>query len=103
MRILAKQGASAGRTLAVKGGAVSTITPVWGADASMLAPRDNSKTAQSIDYKLPPSITAPIKAGAQVGSAQIVVDGKPQQTIALVAPNDVGQAAWYWRVIERWY
>jgi D-alanyl-D-alanine carboxypeptidase (penicillin-binding protein 5/6) len=103
MRTLAKQGASAGRTLAVKGGAVSTITPVWGADASMLAARDNSKTAQSIDYKLPPSITAPIKAGAQVGSAQIVVDGKPQQTIALVAPNDVGQAAWYWRVIERWY
>jgi D-alanyl-D-alanine carboxypeptidase (penicillin-binding protein 5/6) len=103
MRTLAKQGESAGRTLRVKGGAVSTITPVWGTDASMLALRDDSKTATSIDYKLPPSIAAPIKAGTQVGSAQIIVDGKPQQTIALIAPNDVGQAAWYWRVLERWY
>jgi D-alanyl-D-alanine carboxypeptidase (penicillin-binding protein 5/6) len=103
MRTLAKQGAPAGRTIPVKGGAVSTITPVWGADASMLAPRDDSKTSPSIDYKLPPSITAPIKAGTQVGSAQIIVDGKPQQTIALIAPNDVGQAAWYWRLVERWY
>ncbi|HTT76411.1 MAG TPA: D-alanyl-D-alanine carboxypeptidase family protein [Candidatus Binataceae bacterium] len=103
MRALAKQGAPAGRTLAVKDGALSTITPVWGADASMLAPRDDSKLAISIDYKLPPRITAPIKAGTQVGSAQIIVDGKPQQVIALVAPKDVGQAAWYWRVIDRWY
>ncbi|HTW89459.1 MAG TPA: hypothetical protein VMD75_15795, partial [Candidatus Binataceae bacterium] len=96
-------GVPAGRTLAVKDGALSTITPVWGADASMLAPRDDSKLAISIDYKLPPRITAPIKAGTQVGSAQIIVDGKPQQVIALVAPKDVGQAAWYWRVIDRWY
>ena len=103
MRTLAKQGAPAGRPLAVKGGTVWTITPVWGADASMLALRERSNIAPSIDYKLPTSVTAPIKAGAQVGSAQIIVDGKPQQTVALVAPNDVGQAAWYWRVIERWY
>jgi D-alanyl-D-alanine carboxypeptidase (penicillin-binding protein 5/6) len=103
MRTLAKQGAPAGRTLAVKGGAVWTITPEWGADASMLALRDDSKTEPSIGYKLPSSITAPIKAGTQVGSAQIIVDGKPQQTIALIAPNDVGQAAWYWRLVERWY
>jgi serine-type D-Ala-D-Ala carboxypeptidase (penicillin-binding protein 5/6) len=74
MRLLAKQGAPAGRTLAVKGGAISSITPVWGADASMLAPREEGKTSTSINYKLPPSIAAPIKAGTRVGSAQIIVD-----------------------------
>jgi hypothetical protein len=69
----------------------------------MLALREGSKNSTSINYKLPPSITAPIKAGTQVGSAQIIVDGKPQQLIALVAPDDVAQAAWYWRLVERWY
>jgi serine-type D-Ala-D-Ala carboxypeptidase (penicillin-binding protein 5/6) len=103
MRMLARQGSPAGRTVAVRGGAVWTITPVWGADASVLALRDNGKTTATIDYKLPASINAPIKAGTQIGSAQIIVDGKRQQTIALIAPNDVGQAAWYWRVVERWY
>jgi serine-type D-Ala-D-Ala carboxypeptidase (penicillin-binding protein 5/6) len=103
MRTLAKQGAAIDRTLAVKDGAVRTIRPVWGANASMLALRDDNKTVTTVAYKLPSSITAPIKAGTQVGSAQIIVDGKPQQVIALVAPKDIGQAAWYWRVVERWY
>jgi serine-type D-Ala-D-Ala carboxypeptidase (penicillin-binding protein 5/6) len=102
MRQLAAKGAAAGKTVAVKDGAVSSITPVWGADASMLMPRDDSKAGTSINYQLPASITAPIKAGTQVGSAQIVVDGKPQQAIALLAPNDVAQASWLWRMIDRW-
>jgi hypothetical protein len=30
------------------------------------------------------------------------VDGQPQQTIALLAPTDVAQASWLWRMIDRW-
>lgn len=103
MRQLAAKGTPAAKTIVVKDGAVSRLTPVWGADASMLARRDDSNSSTSINYQLPASIVAPIKAGTQVGSAQILVNGKPQQAIPLLAPSDVAQASWIWRMIDRWY
>jgi hypothetical protein len=37
-----------------------------------------------------------------VRSKQIIVDGQPRQAIALLAPTDVAQASWLWRMIDRW-
>jgi serine-type D-Ala-D-Ala carboxypeptidase (penicillin-binding protein 5/6) len=102
MRQLATKGTPAGQTVAVKDGAVWSITPVWGGDASILVQRDQGNNAVSIDYHMPGSVTAPIKAGRQVGSARIMVNGQPQREIALIAPNSVAAASWIWRLIDRW-
>ncbi|MGA2410129.1 MAG: D-alanyl-D-alanine carboxypeptidase family protein [Candidatus Binataceae bacterium] len=103
IRQLAQKGAPIDRTVKVKGGAVSTITPVWDADAAVLEPRDGTKTDPSISYQLPESITAPILGGTRVGTARITVNGKPQPDIALIAPADVAQSSWIWRMIDRVY
>jgi serine-type D-Ala-D-Ala carboxypeptidase (penicillin-binding protein 5/6) len=100
MRQVAAKGAPAGKTLAVKDGAVWSITPVWSTDASVLVQRDHGNSAVSIDYDLPAAIKAPIQAGARVGSARLMVNGQPQREIALIAPNDVASASWIWRLIE---
>jgi len=103
MRQLAKKGAPIGRTVKVNGGAVSSITPVWDADAAVLESRDGAQTDPSISYQLPASVTAPIQAGTRIGTARIVASGKPQPEIALVAPADVAQSSWLWRMFDRIY
>ena len=103
MRQLAKKGAPIDRAVKVKGGAVSSITPVWAAAASILEPREGGQPGTSISYQLPASVTAPIKAGSRIGTAQIIAGGNPQQEIALVAPSDVDQSSWIWRMLDRLY
>jgi D-alanyl-D-alanine carboxypeptidase (penicillin-binding protein 5/6) len=99
MHEIAKKGAPIGRTVAVKGGAISAIDPVWGADASVFVKREEAKNAFSIDYDEPAAIGAPIRAGQRIGTAQIMVKGKPQQSIAIVAPAEVARGTLWQRLM----
>jgi len=91
MHEVAKKGAPIRQTITVKGGAIGTITPVWGAAASVLIKRSETKDAYTIKYNLPPAIAAPVKAGQAIGTAEIIVQGKSQQTIAILTPVAVAQ------------
>ena len=93
MREVAKKGTPIAPTVAVKGGAVSSIKPVWAADAAVFMKREAPKHSFTIDYKLPTTIAAPFKAGQPIGTGEIVVDGKPQQSIAIVAPTEVARGS----------
>jgi serine-type D-Ala-D-Ala carboxypeptidase (penicillin-binding protein 5/6) len=99
MHEVAKKGAPITRTVAVKDGAMSTIKPVWGADAAVLIKRDAARNSFTINYELPPSITAPVTAGQAIGGAKIVVQGKPQQTIPILAPVAVARGSLLQRLI----
>jgi D-alanyl-D-alanine carboxypeptidase (penicillin-binding protein 5/6) len=91
MHEVAKKGTPIGRTVAVKGGAIGAIKPVWGGDASVLIKRDEAKNSFTINYNLPAAITAPVTAGQAIGAAEIIVHGKPQRTIPILAPAAVAQ------------
>ncbi len=99
MREIAKKGSPIDRTVAVKGGAISTIKPVWGADASVLVKRDDAKNSFSIDYKLPAAISAPISAGQKIGTARIIVQGNPQQSIPILAATAVARGSLFQRLM----
>jgi D-alanyl-D-alanine carboxypeptidase (penicillin-binding protein 5/6) len=90
---VAKKGTPIARTVTVKGGAVSSIRPVWAADAAVFMKREGKKNSFAIDYKLPAAIDAPVKAGQPIGTGEIIVDGKPQQVIAIVAPAAVARGS----------
>ncbi len=91
MREVAKKGTPIAQTVAVKGGAVNSIKPVWAADAAVFLKREAQKNSFTIDYKLPAAIAAPVKAGQPIGTGEIIVDGKPQQAIAIIAPAAVAR------------
>jgi len=91
MREVAKKGAPIKQAIAVTGGAIATISPVWGSDATVLIKRDDSKGAYLINYKLPAAIAAPVTAGQTIGTAEIIVQGKLQQTIPMLSPIAVAQ------------
>ena len=101
MHEVAKKGAPINRTVAIKGGAVGTIKPVWGADASVLIKRGEAKNSFSITYNLPAAIPAPVKAGQAIGVARIIVQGEPQQSISILAPTDVAQGSLLRRLMGR--
>ncbi len=84
-----KKGATASQTVAIVNGAAPSLTPVFASDAGIFSKRGESAKAVKIAYSLPASINAPIKAGQQIGTAQILEAGKPINTVALVAPADV--------------
>lgn len=90
---VAKKGAPIGQTVVVKGGAVNSIRPVWATDAAVFKKREAQKSSFTIDYKLPAAIEAPVKARQPIGTAEIIVDGKPQRSIAVVAPVDVARGS----------
>jgi serine-type D-Ala-D-Ala carboxypeptidase (penicillin-binding protein 5/6) len=96
---VAKKGTPIARTIAVKGGAIGTIKPVWGTDASVLIKRGEAKNSFTIDYNLPAAITAPVIAGQAIGAAEIIVQGKPQQAIPILAPADVARGSLLQRLI----
>jgi len=99
MRQVAKKGSPIAETVSVKGGAISSIHPVWDADAAVFLKRDAPKGSFSISYKLPTAVEAPITSGQQVGTGEIIVDGKPQQEIPIVAPVDVARGTLIQRLI----
>jgi D-alanyl-D-alanine carboxypeptidase (penicillin-binding protein 5/6) len=101
MRQVAKQGAAVSHSLAIKGGTISSLKPVWGTDASIFVKRGAEKGAYKIDFRLPASIRAPVRTGQQVGTGGILVAGKLQQEIPLLAPADVGEGSWWRRLMGK--
>jgi serine-type D-Ala-D-Ala carboxypeptidase (penicillin-binding protein 5/6) len=99
MREVARKGSPITEAVAVKGGAISSIRPVWGADAAVFLKRDAPKGSFSISYQLPAAIDAPVTAGQPVGTGKIIVDGKAQQEIPIVAPADIARGSLIQRLI----
>jgi D-alanyl-D-alanine carboxypeptidase (penicillin-binding protein 5/6) len=89
MKPVARKGSPVQQTVAVKDGALANLTPVWADDLTVFMKRGDDKIAYKVNYELPPSIAAPVRAGQKVGSAQIVNAGQPGQSISLLAPADV--------------
>src|SRR5579864_3204475 len=65
MRTVAKAGTPVDQTVAVKDGAVDSVKPVWARDVSVFVKRDEAKRAFKLDYKLPPSVAAPVTARSE--------------------------------------
>ena len=99
MREVAKKGTPIAQAVTVKGGTIGSIRPVWAADATVFMKRDAQKQSYTINYALPATIAAPIKAGQSIGTGEVIVEGKPQQAIAVVAPADVAQGSLIQRLI----
>lgn len=89
MHPVASKGSAAPGAVAVTGGSVASIKPVFAGDAAVFTRRDQSAKAVELDYNLPSTVAAPLKAGQQLGTAQVMQDGKAIDTIALVVPADV--------------
>ena len=75
----------------MSGGAVASIKPVFAGDAAVFTRRDQAAKTVELDYNLPQQVAAPLRAGQQIGTAQVMQDGKAIDTIALVAPADVAK------------
>jgi D-alanyl-D-alanine carboxypeptidase (penicillin-binding protein 5/6) len=90
---IAKKGAPIAQSVAVSDADIDRIKPVWGSDAGVFVKHGDANSAIKIDYNLPQSIKAPIKAGQQIGTANVTEGGKPVTTIALIAPTDIARSA----------
>jgi serine-type D-Ala-D-Ala carboxypeptidase (penicillin-binding protein 5/6) len=93
MHPVAKKGAPIPQSVAVTDADIASIKPVWGADAGVFVKRDDPQNAIKVDYRLPPSIAAPVKAGQQIGTASVTEGGKPVATIPILAASDIGKSA----------
>jgi serine-type D-Ala-D-Ala carboxypeptidase (penicillin-binding protein 5/6) len=93
MHPIAKKGAPIAQAVAVTDAETQTIKPIWGGDAGVFVKRGDAKSAIKVDYNLPASIAAPLKAGQQIGTANVTEGGKSVATIALLAPSDVAKKA----------
>ncbi|HYB89722.1 MAG TPA: D-alanyl-D-alanine carboxypeptidase family protein [Candidatus Binataceae bacterium] len=91
MRTVAAKGAPVKQAVTVTGGAAASLTPVFGGDAAVFVKRSAAKNALQVVYNLPPSVAAPVSAGQQIGTANIVQDGKPVASVSLVAPAEVAK------------
>lgn len=89
MASIAKKGSAASQTVAITNGASPTMAPVFAADAAVFSKRGEAKKDVKITYTLPATINAPVKAGQQIGTAQVMANGKVIETVALIAPADV--------------
>ncbi|HEY9159298.1 D-alanyl-D-alanine carboxypeptidase family protein [Candidatus Binatus sp.] len=93
MHSVAKKGMPIAQSVAVTDAETASIKPVWGADAGVFVKRGDANNAIKVDYNLPPSIEAPVKAGQQIGTANVTAGGKSVATIALLAPSDIAKKA----------
>jgi serine-type D-Ala-D-Ala carboxypeptidase (penicillin-binding protein 5/6) len=91
MKPVAKKGGVSSVSVAVTDGAASRLIPVWGDDAAVFMKRGNEKAAYKVSYEVPAMISAPVRAGQKIGTAEVIVDGQPASTIALLAPSDVAE------------
>ena len=92
MHQVAKKGAPIAQSVAVTGADTASIKPVWGGDAGVFIKHGDASSAVKVDYNLPASIAAPVKAGQQIGTANVTEGGKPVATIALLAPSDIAKS-----------
>ena len=86
---VAKKGAPITEAITVSGGSSSQLKPVWGADLNIFMKHGDEKTAFKVDYQLPAKLQAPIKAGQDIGTGNVIVDGQAAGSAPLVAPADV--------------
>jgi D-alanyl-D-alanine carboxypeptidase (penicillin-binding protein 5/6) len=93
MHLVAKKGMPIAQSVAVTDAETASIKPVWGGDAGVFVKRGDANNAIKVDYNLPPSIAAPVKAGQQIGTANVAAGGKSMATIALLAPSDIAKKA----------
>jgi len=89
MHPIAKKGSPVAQSVAVTGAQIESMKPIWGSDAGVFVKRGDAKDVLKVDYSLPASVAAPIKAGQQIGTAQVSEGGKPVATIALLAPTEI--------------
>src|SRR5262249_61190105 len=89
MARVANTGPAGTQTGILAEGSIPRLPPIFGSDAAMFAKRGAAKKSVTVEYNLPKSITAPVKAGEQVGTAQVIADGKPVESVVLIAPADV--------------
>src|SRR5262249_25189750 len=75
MRVVGKQGAPIEQALAVSGGSLASFRPVWARDLSVMAKRGD-ETGLKVEFQLPASLAAPIRAGQPVGVGQATSAGK---------------------------
>jgi len=93
MHPIARKGAPIAQSVVVTDADTNSIKPIWGGDAGVFVKRGDANNAIKVDYNLPPSITAPLKAGQRIGTANVTEGGKSVATIALLAPSDVARSA----------
>jgi D-alanyl-D-alanine carboxypeptidase (penicillin-binding protein 5/6) len=89
MRVVGQKGAPIAQALAVSGGSLASFRPVWGGNLSVLQKRGDD-AALKMEFHLPDSIVAPIRAGQQVGAGQATSAGKVMASAPLVAPAAIG-------------
>jgi D-alanyl-D-alanine carboxypeptidase (penicillin-binding protein 5/6) len=89
MRVVGKQGVPITQTLAVSGGSSANFKPVWGHNLSVLQKR-GEEAAAKVEFQLPTSLAAPIRAGQLVGVGQAISGGKVVASAPLVAPEAIG-------------
>jgi len=89
MRVVGKQGAPIEQALAVSGGSLASFRPVWARDLSVMAKRGD-ETGLKVEFQLPASLAAPIRAGQPVGVGQATSAGKVLASAPLVAPTAIG-------------
>ncbi|HLI79566.1 MAG TPA: D-alanyl-D-alanine carboxypeptidase family protein [Candidatus Binataceae bacterium] len=91
MKAVAKKGSAASISVAVNDGAASKVVPIWGDDAAVFMKRGDNKAAYKVNYEVPATIAAPVRAGQKIGKAEVMVDGQSPTTIALLAPSDIAE------------
>ncbi|HEY6395029.1 MAG TPA: D-alanyl-D-alanine carboxypeptidase family protein, partial [Candidatus Binataceae bacterium] len=91
MHPIAKKGAEISQTVAVANGEALSLKPMWAADGAVFMKRGDSAKSLKVQYNLPASINAPVKAGQQIGSAEVTNGGRPVETIGLLAPADIAK------------
>src|SRR5258708_26887506 len=89
MQRMDKKGPPVQQKGGVTGAETDAIKPVWATDAGVFVKRGDAKSVLKVDYSLPASIAGPIKAGQQIGTAEVTESGKPVATIALLAPAEI--------------
>jgi D-alanyl-D-alanine carboxypeptidase (penicillin-binding protein 5/6) len=89
IRVVAQKGAPIAQALAVSGGSLASFKPVWGGNLSVLQKRGDD-AALKMEFHVPDSIVAPIRAGQQVGAGQATSGGKVLASAPLVAPAAIG-------------
>jgi D-alanyl-D-alanine carboxypeptidase (penicillin-binding protein 5/6) len=91
MHSVAKKGMPVAQSVAVTDAETASIKPVWGGDAGVFVKRGDANNAIKVDYNLPASIAAPVRAGQQIGTANVTAGGRSVATIALLAPSDIAK------------
>jgi D-alanyl-D-alanine carboxypeptidase (penicillin-binding protein 5/6) len=91
MKAIAKKGSASSVSVAVTDGATAKLVPVWGDDAAVFMKRGDERAAYKVNYEVPATLAAPIKAGQKIGSAEVIVGGQTTSTIALLAPSEVAE------------